>query len=108
MEPRHSGIGIASFILSLAMGALLFLLLIVAGVMESSSPGGIDEESPEAVGLGLLLIGSFIAQLVAAGLAIGGLCQRDRKKIFAVLGLVFSLLAVFGLTGIVLLGLAMG
>src|SRR6218665_3861150 len=90
MEQKHSGLGIASFIISIVTGILIFLLFIVAGVVESSTPGGINEESTEAIVLGLFIILMLFINLVAIGLGIGGLCQSERKKIFAILGTIFS------------------
>ncbi|WP_447593413.1 hypothetical protein [Aquipseudomonas campi] len=90
MEQKHSGLGIASFIISIVTGILIFLLFIVAGVIESSTPGGINEESTEAIVLGLFIILMLFINLVAIGLGIGGLCQSERKKIFAILGTIFS------------------
>ncbi|MGU5664526.1 hypothetical protein [Aeromonas sanarellii] len=52
-EKKHSGLGIASFITSIVSGLLIFLLIGVAGVMEASTPGGIDEES---AGAGVMVI----------------------------------------------------
>ena len=54
MELKQSGLGIASFILSILCGLLIFVMFIIAGVMEASSPGGIDERSAGAVVLGLI------------------------------------------------------
>lgn len=90
MDERHSGLGIASFALSLGATLLLFLLFIIAGVMEASTPGGIDEESPAAIIAGLGIIFCVILELVALGLGIGGLCQNNRRKLFAVLGVIFA------------------
>lgn len=54
---KHSGIGIASFAMSLGILIVTFILVVVAGVMEASTPGGINEESPAAIMLGLAIIG---------------------------------------------------
>lgn len=103
---KHSGPGIASFITGLTSAVFLFLLIVIAGVMEASTPGGIDEESAGAIILGLLLITFMLAALIALGLGIAGLLQSDRKKIFAILGTVFSALALVCTLFIMLLGLA--
>lgn len=108
MEPPHSGLGIASFVISILSGVLIFFLIVIAGVMEASTPGGMDEESVGAIVVGLFLIGFLFTALVALGLGIGGLVQRNRKKIFAILGTVFSGLTIVGTLFIMLLGLAMG
>lgn len=107
-EYKHSGLGIASFITSLVSGVILFILVVIAGVMEASSIGGMDENSVGAVILGLFLIFFIAVCMVALGLGIGGLFQRERKKIFAILGVVFSGIAVMGVGLLMLIGIAMG
>ncbi|MGN5518756.1 hypothetical protein VF673_07705 [Halopseudomonas sp. Lyrl_26] len=108
MEVKHSGVGIASFVTSIVAGVLIFLLVIIAGVLEVSTPGGMDEESIAAVLIGLFLFAFLGAELLALGLGIGGLIQKDRKKIFAILGVVFSATALLITLFILFLGLAMG
>lgn len=108
MEVKHSGVGIASFVTSIVAGALIFLLVIIAGVLEVSTPGGMDEESIGAVLIGLFLFAFLGAELVALGLGIGGLIQKDRKKTFAILGVVFSATALLITLFMLFLGLAMG
>lgn len=106
-EQKHSGLGIASFITSITSGILIFLLFVIAGVMEASSPGGIDEDSVGAVVIGLFIIASLGLCLISIGLGIGGLLQKDRKTIFAILGTVFSGLTLIGTVFLIMLGLAM-
>lgn len=108
MEPKkHSGLGIASFITSIVSGISIFLLIVIAGVMEASTPEGIDAESVGAVVVGLFLFAFLGTTLVALGLGVGGLVQKDRNKTFAILGTVFSAVAFVGTIAIMLLGLAM-
>lgn len=104
MELKHSGLGITSFALSILVGFLLFAAIAVAGVMESSRPGGLDEESPVAVVMGLGIIALLGLNLVAFGIGIGALFQRDRKKIFAILGTVFSSLIFLGCIALFVVG----
>lgn len=106
-EPKHSGLGIASFAISVLSGILIFVMFVVAGVMESSTPGGMDEESPAAIMLGLSLFAFVFLSLLAFVLGIAGLFQSNRKKVFAVLGLVFSGMVIFGTVGLILVGLMM-
>ena len=106
LEQRHSGLGIASFILSILSGVFIFVLIVIAGVIETSTPGGIDEESTAAVIIGLLIIALIIAALVALGLGIAGLFMQDRKKIFSILGTIFSAVTLLGTFLILMLGLA--
>ena len=99
----HSGLGIASFIISLAAGAALVILLGVAGVLESR-PGGMDEESAGAIVLGLILALTALAQVLALGLGIAALVQTGRSKLFGVLGTVFASTGLVGTVLILLLG----
>ena len=107
-EQKHSGLGIASFITSIVSGIFIFLFIVVASVMEASTPGGMDEESAGAVTVGLSLIACMGASFIALGLGIGGLLQKERKKIFAILGTVFSAVSLVGTIFLVIIGLAMG
>ncbi|GGE39674.1 hypothetical protein GCM10007421_12030 [Halopseudomonas oceani] len=106
-ELKHSGIGIASFVLSIVSAILIFLLIIFAGVLETTTPGGMDEESAVAIVVGLLLFLFMGMSLVGFGLGIGGLVQKGRNKIFAILGTVFSGLTIVGAVMLLLLGMSM-
>lgn len=107
-ELKHSGLGVASFITSLVSGVLIFLLIALAGVMEATTPGGINEESASAILVGLFLFAFLFVALVALGLGIGGLLQKDRKKVFAVLGTLFSSVTIVGTLFVMMVGLAIG
>ena len=87
---KHSGVGIASFTVSIIGSLLMFLLFMIAGAIQLSTPGGVDENSPAAMVIGLMLFLLMFALLVALGLGIGALCQSDRKRLFGVLGTIFS------------------
>ena len=104
MELKHSGVGIAAFIISLVMGFITFIVVVVAGILETSSPGGMDENSVEAAVVGLLIIGCILVQLVALGLGIAGLVQKNRKKLFAILGTVFSGMTLLGVVLLMVIG----
>jgi hypothetical protein len=104
---KHSGLGIASFITSIASAMLIFLLLVIVGIMETAAPGGIDENSAISVIVGALIILFAALVLVAFGLGISGLVQKDRDKIFAILGTVFSAVTIVGVILIMIMGLSM-
>ena len=104
MEHKHSGIGIAAFVISIVMAVVAFGLITFAGVFEATTPGGIDEESALAVVAGLGLFGCILVDLVALGLGIGGLFQKDRKKIFPILGTIFSTLTIIGIVFLIVIG----
>lgn len=108
MEQKHSGLGIASFITSIAAGILIFAAVVIAGVMETSTPGGLDEKSASAMMVGLAIIALLIVELAALGLGIGGLCRSDSKKIFAILGTTFSAVTIAGTLLLMIIGLMAG
>ena len=108
MPETNSGLGKASFILSIIAGGFMFLIFIIAFVIEESTPGGMDEESGEAVFIGCSFLLLVLANFVALGMGIGGLCQKNRKKTLAILGTCFSGVALLGSTCVMLLGLAVG
>lgn len=87
---KHSGPGIASFIISLVASMAMFVLIGIAGVLEVSTPGGMDEDSPAAVLIGLCMFLLLGLELLAAGLGVAGVLQQARRRVFAVLGLVIS------------------
>jgi hypothetical protein len=105
-EPKHSGLGIASFAVGLLAGLVEFAIMAVAGVIEASTPGGMDESSPEAVLIGMGLFAGLALAMLGVGLGIGGLTQR-RKKVFAVLGVLVSLLVTLAVSGLIVVGLTM-
>ena len=108
MEPKkHSGLGIASFITSIISAILIFILMVAAGLIAASSPGGMDQASPAAVMIGLLLFAFLFISLVALGLGVGGIFQKERKKIFSVLGAIFSAVTIICTVSVVILGMTM-
>ncbi|MBN3040902.1 MAG: hypothetical protein JW867_07220 [Candidatus Omnitrophica bacterium] len=105
---KHSSFGIASFIISLIVGIGDFILIVFAGYFEMNTPGGMSEDSLEAMLIGLFLIAGFGLCLVGGGLGIAGLFQKNRKKIFAVLGVIFNLIIFVGVLGLIVLGMLVG
>lgn len=104
--PKHSGLGISSFVLSLVVGLATFALFTAGAVLQNATPGGVHEESPEAIVLGLLLMVTLAGCLVSFALGVAGLFQENRNRTFAILGTILSALTGIGSTFAVLLGLA--
>lgn len=108
LEPRHSGPGIASLIIACATGLLEFIAVIAAAVMTANSGGEVDENDPAAIVLGLIMCGGLAMLIVGLVLGIVGLVQRDRKRLFAILGIILNGLVLIILIGLVIIGLLMG
>ena len=107
-KPGHSRIGIASFILGLLSGGLVFVIIAVAGILGAISPGLFDnEKAPPAIILGVFVILALMFALLALGMAIGSLIlEKSHKKTFSILGLVFSLVTVISLIVLMIIGLS--
>ena len=86
----QSGLGIASLILSVFSIIFTFILFIIAGVWEASTPGGVDENSAAAVILGFCILACLGSFLVSTGLGIAGIFQKQRVRICAFIGTALS------------------
>jgi hypothetical protein len=104
---KHSGLGIASFVIALLTGVVFVAFVIAVGVIEAAHPGAMDEKPPAAFVLGLVALLDLFLCLVGLGLGIGGLCMK-RSKIFPILGIVFNASVVLGGIALVVIGAIMG
>ncbi len=103
---KHSGLGIASFVLGILNLIFWFVLLAVAGYLELSTPGGLGSNDGLAMVVGLVAMLLMGLCLLALGLGIGGWVQKQHKKIFAILGVVVSGLTIMMMIGTILLGMS--
>lgn len=104
MHTPHSGMGIAAFITAVCGAVLMLGLVVIAGIIETTTPGGMEETSMSAILLGLGLMLTALMQLVAFGLGVAGALQADRRRVFAVLGLVFSIGSMLGVVLLMVIG----
>jgi len=102
---KHSGLGIASFVISIIAALIIFVLVVMAGVMAAKEGGKMNEQSPEAAVLGCSILAAGLLYLVGIGLAIGGLCQRNRHRVFPVMGLVLNIVFLLGIAGLMVIGI---
>ena len=104
----QSKLGIASFLISILTAIGLFISFIIAGVMESNTYGGMDEESAGAIILGLFIFGFGFLDLLAIGLGIGGIFQKTRERITAIIGTIISSAVLIITVSLIGIGLALG
>lgn len=115
---KHSGLGIASFTIFVSM-ALIFAISL--GSMAMNLTGLIDVESgqydyedlerqiadmPGLVLMSIALLGTLLGNFVGLILGIVGLVQKERKKVFAILGTVLNGVVILGLALLVLVSVA--
>jgi len=104
MQQTQSKLGLASFVLSVVAAGLTLSTVVVAGVMQASTRGGLDAKPTWAVVLGLAIFAFTALDLVALGLGIAGLVQKDRKKTFAALGTGLSAVTIFMTIALMVVG----
>ena len=107
VKSKHSGFGVASFIISILAGLLMFLIFVIATIIQVSTPGGMDRQSIQAMLVGLSIIALLFFDIVAVVLGIVGLFQKKRKKLFAVLGIIFSSATVISMILLIIVGVFM-
>lgn len=100
--PKHSGLGIASLAMALFGGVSLVVLLVASVLMGAEE---MSDDSPQLVILGLGVIGIGMLEFAAAIFGFVGLLQSNTKKIFPILGLVFSVGAVLMFFGLMVIGI---
>jgi hypothetical protein len=105
---KSSGLGIASLVIAILVGIGELIVLAIIGIMEMRTPEGLDAESIEATILGLVMIGGLGGSILGAVLAIVGLIQAGRSKIFPAIGLGLNAFLILGVIGVLVLGLLMG
>ena len=104
----QSKLGISSLLISIFSAIGLFIIFLIAGVMEANTYGGIDEESAGAIILGLFMFGFGFLDLLAIGLGIAGIFQNMRSRITAIIGTMISMATLIILVSLIGIGFAMG
>jgi len=98
----NSGLGIASMVIGIAVWVMEFAGIGFAAMLVGKYA---NRQSPAMIFAGLGIISGVVLALVGVGLGIAALCQRDRKKIGGILGLVFNGLMLLIVGGFMILGL---
>jgi hypothetical protein len=99
----HTGLGVASLVLGVVAGIGAFVVFVAAGVLGSSDAMNRGPLLAIAVGVGMILV--MMTTSFASGLAVGGLVQKDKSKVFAIVGLVINILLILSLVALMLIGL---
>lgn len=97
--------GITSFIMSIAVGGLMLAVFLAAAILNRQRIPG-EQTYPGQMFVGLAALFLLAVDVVALGLGIATLCQRGRKKVYGILGLVFSSATLVGTVGLIIIGLA--
>lgn len=101
---KHSGVGIASFVLAMLSMVGFMGLMVMAVLMELGSPGSLEGESPALVLLGLGVLLCMLLIIVGIVLGIVGLLMPGYRRLYSGLGLGLNCLWLLLLFGLMLLG----
>ena len=102
---RHSGLGVSSFVISLLMWIGFLVIFSTLVYKEMSVPEKTDIKGDNKIALGFVVIGFAFTGLIAFGLGIGALFQKNTNKKFSVLGVIFSSIILLFFVFIIVLGL---
>ena len=106
-QRRESGLGIASFLIGLVAGALELGLIIVAVVLATSSHGGMNQQSPQAILLGLGILGGLALAVLGLLAGIVAMLDKRRSRRFAILGAFCSGMVLATVALLLIVGSAM-
>lgn len=105
MEEKHSRLGLASFGISVGAGVLMFILFVVAGILNAGGRIQHGQRYPGQMIVGFVTIGLVAVDFLAVALGIAALFQPGTKRLFGILGLVFSSLTIIGTGALIVIGL---
>ena len=103
---RHSGVGIASFVMGLVNVVLFLGMMVFAIALGASSGGHVDEHAASTIMLGLFAILIALICLIGTGLGIAGVVQKIRRRVFGVIGLCLNGGVLLLIILIILVGLS--
>jgi membrane protease YdiL (CAAX protease family) len=106
---RHSGLGIASFAISLSVGLVWIIVIIVYTAQAASLETMYGESMANFTIVSLIMaiwfIISALVNISGLCLGVGGTGQSFRRKTFAILGIVLNSLSLFFMVLILLIGI---
>lgn len=96
---KHSGYGIISFMIALAAVFLAFMVVMISAIIVG---GPADKGAPLFIVFGVVFVLAWGIAFIGAGFGIAGLLSKNRKKLFAVIGLGINLLIILSIVLIIL------
>ena len=106
---KHSGVGIASVVLAVLSGLIVFGTLAVGTMMTVDDPTAFEDENATATKvLGFFILTPAVVALMGLGLGVGAAVQREHRKTFGVIGLVLNGAIVVLVVGLLVLGALIG
>ena len=104
----HSGLGIASLLISIAVGIAVFAIFAVVVVISIKQNGQINDKDPLIIVLSLGIVGGCGIAMVGLTLGIIGSLQSDRAALCGILGSVFNGMILLGVGCLMCIGIVAG
>jgi hypothetical protein len=101
---RHSGLGIASFIISMFIIGFSFFLFFLAAVIGVIAPDSAELSCMITRIIAAFFMFAFLANLVGLGLGLAAIRQIGSKKVYPILGLVFNFMIFAGMIVLIIIG----
>jgi hypothetical protein len=98
---RHNGLGIASFSVSCAVIFCFFVIVAIAGVLNTT--GTATPAANSIVGFSIFLVA--LVDLVGLGLGIAALFDKTAKKVLPILGLTLGVGGLLIVGALIVIGL---
>lgn len=105
VKPRHSGMGVASFATSVVAGLLIIVCYIAIISKTVASGGTLDKHSSFAIISGMIIMALLMCDMIALGLGIAGIIEKNRKRIYAILGIIISAVMILMVISLTIVGL---
>ncbi|MGD0572998.1 MAG: YcxB family protein [Sedimentisphaerales bacterium] len=99
---KHSGYGIISFMIALAAVVAVFLAFMAVLICAIIVGGPADKGAPLFIVFGVVFVLAWGIAFIGAGFGIAGLLSKNRKKLFAAIGLGINLLIILSVVLIIL------
>jgi len=107
-DQRQSGLGIASFVLSIISGVASIILIGYAGYVETTTDGGVAGDNTLALIIGLAFFSCVAMLLIGIILGAVGLAQKGRRKTFAAIGVGINILFAILIALLMWIGISQG
>ncbi len=102
---KHSGFGIASFVVAVMVGATELLAFGASLFLQEATPGGLRRTSPFAAMLGFFMCSGIVMNIVGIAMAALGSLVKSRKKTSLTLGLVLNVVIIVAMIGLFIVAL---
>ena len=92
----QSGFGITSLVIAVTAGLLIVGTIGWGSYVELTTMGGLDENSTEAIIVGLVIFIGLAVALVGIAFGLVSCLQQTKGKVIGIIGLVFNVLIIAG------------